>query len=134
MPGGKERILQYTVSDDQGVTVRHSSNISRIDVNETYTMNSNFRVENFAPGQSLQQQPSRTRTFQLTAYGVKGEVIGNRRHDTITTTMVTDDGTIQRQTQVVPVRLDLSEFASLNTEGLITKMGNIHLGKDQLSK
>jgi hypothetical protein len=134
VPGGKEHILQYTVSDDKGITLRHSYNISRIDGNENYTTTSNFRVEEFAPGLSLQQQPSNTRTFQMTAYGVKGDVIGDRRHDTVTTTMVAEDGTVQRQTQVVRVRLDLSEFAGLDTAALVTKMGNIHLGKEQLSK
>lgn len=134
VPGGKEHIVQYTVSDDQGITLRHSYNLTRIDGDGTYTTTSNFRIEEFSAGQTLQQQPSNTRTFQLTASGIKGEVIGDRRHDTVTTTMVAEDGTVQRQTQVVAVRLDLSEFAGLDTAALVTKMANIHLGKDQLSK
>jgi hypothetical protein len=134
VPGGTEQIVQYTVSDDNGTTVRHSYNYSRIKQSGAYTISSNFRIEKFASGQPLTEKPASTKTFQLSVYGVEGEVSGNRRRDTVTTTIVADDGTVKRQTQVVPVRLDVSEFEGLDTAALIAKMGNIHLGKEALSR
>jgi hypothetical protein len=95
-------------------------------------MSANFRVENFFAGQLLTEKPASTKTLQMSVYGVEGEISGNRRKDTITTTIVAEDGTINRQTQVVPVRLDLSELEGLDTASLVTKMGNIHLGKETL--
>ena len=70
----------------------------------------------------------------MSIYGIEGEVSGNRRKDTVTTTIVGTDGEITRKTQIVPVRLDLSEFAGLDTAALAAKMGNIHLGNETLSK
>lgn len=132
VPGGTEHIVQYVVSDDKGTNVRHSYNLSRVRQSGSYTMAANFRVEHFALGQPLTEKPIDTKTLQISVYGLEGEVSGNRRKDTITTTIVADDGTVHRQTQVVPVRLDLSEFENLDTASLVAKMGNIHFGKGNL--
>jgi hypothetical protein len=132
VPGGTEHIVQYVISDDKGANVRYSFNISKVGQPGSYTMSANFRFEHFAPGQPLTEKPAGTKTFQMSAYGVEGEISGNRRNDTITTTIVAEDGTMNRQTQVVPVRLDLSELEGLDATALFTKIGNIHSGKETL--
>ncbi len=134
VPGGQEHIVEYVASDPNGATVRHSYNLSRIKESGTYTMSANFRVEKFALGQSLNETAASVETLQMSIYGIEGEVSGNRRKDTVTTTIVGTDGEITRKTQIVPVRLDLSEFDGLDTAALAAKMGNIHLGNQTLGK
>jgi hypothetical protein len=134
IPGGSEQIVQYTMTDEAGRVVRHSYNYSHTKQSGTYTIASTFRVEHFASGQPLTGKPASTKTLQVSVYGVEGEVIGNRRRDTITTTIMGDDGNTKRETQVVPVRLDLSEFDGLDTAALVSRMRNVHLGNDTLSK
>lgn len=130
IPGGKEYITQYTVTDDKGLTERRFSSTARTESSDqTYTVITNHRIEQFAPGQSLKGPATSTKTFQVNVYGVKGYVTGDRRNDTITTTIIGPDGTVHRQTQVIPVRLDMSEFTGLSTAELITKVGNAHFSK-----
>ncbi len=130
IPGGKEHIMQYTVTDDKGVTERRFSSTARTEgSDQTYTVITNHRIEQFAAGQSLKGPATSTKAFQINVYGVKGYEMGDRRNDTITTTIIGPDGSVHRQTQVVPVRLDMSEFTGLSTAELITKVGNAHFAK-----
>jgi hypothetical protein len=128
VPNGKESFFEWEASDAEGVTTRFIVHTTRIDVGETYTVNTGVTVQTFARGVKPGGEPTSTTQQNMTAFGEKGEVEGALRHDTVTITTVHGDGSSSRETRIVPVRLDLSEYQGLDLAAVAAKIGSHYVG------
>ena len=129
VPNGKESFYEWQASDAQGVTTKFVFHHTRTDVGETYTLNTDITVLKFAAGADLSGPPTATSQQKLTAFGVKGEMVGNVRHDEVTMTTVHADGSSSRELRIVPVRLDLSEYAGQDLATILKSVGSRFVGQ-----
>ena len=88
-------------------------------------------VQKYASGMDLEGAPASTTQQRITIFGVKGEVTGNVRNDRVTFTTVHADGSSAREQKMVPVRLDLSEFAQQDFATIATNAGRLSLAKNR---
>lgn len=124
VPGGKEYFLDWQINDDKGVVKKVICHHTRLDSDVTYTMASNIVIHTFNPGMDINGSPASTKHQNVTVYAVKGEVVGPVRNDHVTITTIHRNGSSSRLSKIVPVRLEIPEFANMDIETMITNIGH----------
>jgi hypothetical protein len=130
VPGGKEYFYDWQASDENGVTKKFAAHGSRIDSESSYTITLDATVQKFAAGADI-EAPTTTTQQRITIFGIKGEIVGSVRNDRVIFTTVHADGSSAREERMVPVRLDLSEFAQQDFATIATNAGKLSLAKNR---
>lgn len=128
VPGGKEQFVEWLACDGNGVTKKFLVHHTRIDADVSYTISTNVVIHTYSAGSSIDSKPVATSEQNITVYAVKGEVSGSVRNDHLTITTVHRDGSSSRLSQIVPVKLDNSEYADMDTATIIRSIGRQFLG------
>ncbi len=123
VPGGKEYIVEYRVSDDSGVVSKFINHVSRVDSETSYTMTADVVIHSYAADADLNGEPQVRKEQHINIFAVKGETVGGFRHDHFTITTMHTDGSITRESVTVPVQLDVSEYAGKSARDLIASIG-----------